>query len=297
MQDLNWNDLRYVLAIARSSGGHAPAARLLGVNETTVSRRLARIEAILGAKLFKRSEGSLLQTDVGQRVIERAERMELEVDAVKEITSGTKSAIAGSVRLTSIPILINRLLFPNLNELCCAYPDLHVEFIAEPRNLSLTRRDADLALRFARPVKEQRVIARRIARIEYAVYGRTGAKGSRLPWITYEDSMLELPHAAWIHQRVQAEGGATSVAVNDSELALHAIRAGLGKSLLPTFVGETERGLSRLSGNEAVLDRELWLLVLPELQHLARVKAVIAWLAKVIVGRSSGHKASGRAAM
>jgi len=285
MQDLNWNDLRYVLAIARSGGAHGPAGRLLGVNETTVSRRLARIEAILGSKLFQRSEGSLRQTDVGHRVVERAERIELEVEAVKEMTSGTKSAVAGCVRLTSIPILINRLLFPDLKQLYKAHPDLRVEFIAEPRNLSLTKRDADLALRLARPDREQTVIARRIAQLKYAVYGPSGRKASLLPWITYEDRMLGLPHAAWLHQAAGADRSVTSVVVNDSELALHAVKAGLGKSLLPTFVGETEQGLSKLSGCAAVLERELWLLVHPELKHLARVKAVIAWIEKVVMGR------------
>src|SRR5882757_5819123 len=117
MQDLNWNDLRYVLAVARSGGVHGPAGRSLGVNETTVSRRLACIETALGAKLFQRSEGLLRLTDAGHRVVERAERVEMEVEAVKEITTGTKSAVAGSVRLTSIPILINRLLFPDLKRL------------------------------------------------------------------------------------------------------------------------------------------------------------------------------------
>ena len=283
MQDLNWNDLRYVLAIARSGGAHGPAGRLLGVNETTVSRRLARIEAVLGSKLFHRSEGSLRQTDAGHRVIEHAERVELEVEAVKEMSIGTKSAVAGSVRLTSIPILINRLLFPDLKRLYSACPDLRIEFIAESRNLSLTKRDADLALRLARPNKEQRVIARRIAQIKYAVYATR--KSSRLPWIVYEDSMLELPHAAWLQHKARTESGVTNVVVNDSELALHAVKAGLGRSLLPTFVGETERGLTRLSGVEAVLERELWLLVHPELKHLARVKAVIAWIEEAVTSR------------
>jgi DNA-binding transcriptional LysR family regulator len=75
------------------------------------------------------------------------------------------------------------------------------------------------------------------------------------------------------------------VVVNDAELALNAVKAGLGKSLLPIFVGEAERGLTRLSGVEAVLERELWLLVHPELKHLARVKAVIAWIEEAVTSR------------
>jgi DNA-binding transcriptional LysR family regulator len=287
MPAFDWDDLRYVLAIARS-GAHAAAGRQLGVNETTVYRRLARVESRLGSCLFQRIEGSLLPTDLGQRVVARAERMELEAEAVAEAANGGKSAAGGSVRLTSVPILINRLLLPALHELRNSHPDLHVELIAEPRNLSLTKRDADLALRLARPNKEQRLIARRIAQLQYAVYGPSGADGPVLPWIAYDDSMLELPHAAWIRQTVRAEGRAPGLVVNDSELALHAIKAGLGKSLLPAAIGQNEPGLTRLSGEKAVLEREVWLLVLPELKHLTRIRAVIAWLEKVIKGRAHG---------
>jgi DNA-binding transcriptional LysR family regulator len=287
MPDLDWNDLRYVLAIART-GAHAAASRRLRVNETTLYRRLARIEACLGFRLFQRIEGSLLPTDLGHRVIAHAERMELAAGAVVEAANGGKSTAGGTVRLTSVPILINRLLLPELKELRDAHPDLRVELIAEPRNLSLTKRDADLALRLARPNKEQRVIARRIAQLRYAVYGPQDSSGAALPWIAYDDSMLELPHAAWIHQTVRAEGSAPGLVVNDSELALHAIKAGLGKSLLPMAIGENEPGLSRLIGNEAVLAREVWLLVLPELKHLTRIRVAVAWLEKVIKGRAHG---------
>jgi DNA-binding transcriptional LysR family regulator len=279
MQDPDWDDLRYMLALARS-GSHAAAARLLGVNETTVARRIAQVEARLGSKLFQRSGPALSLTELGEQAVNRAERIESEVATIKEAANATTSEVAGSVRVTSIPILLNRLLLPELHELYRAHPRLRIELVAEPRNLSLTKRDADLALRLARPHKEQRIIARRIAQIKYAVYGPSGAKGSTLPWIAYEDAMLNLPHAAWIHKTMRAERSAASVTVNDSELALHAMKAGLGKSLLPMAMGNSEPGLSRLSGKASVLERELWLLVLPEFKHLARVKAVIAWIEK-----------------
>jgi DNA-binding transcriptional LysR family regulator len=212
--------------------------------------------------------------------------MEIEAGAVMEAANGLTSAARGSVRLTSVSILINRLLLPALKELRDAHPDLRLELIADPRNLSLTKRDADLALRLARPNKEQRVIARRIAQLPYAVYGASGADGSILPWIAYDETMLGLPHAAWLHQTLRVEGRAAGLVVNDSELALHAIKAGLGKSLLPGAVGEQEPGLSRLSGGKAVLEREVWLLVLPELKHLTRIKIVIGWLEKIIKERA-----------
>src|SRR5262249_52113341 len=142
--------------------------------------------------------------------------------------------------------------------------------------------------RLARPNKEQRVIARRIAQLQYAVYGPSDADGSVPPWIAYDDSMLELPHAAWLHEAIRAEGTVPGLVVNDADVALCAIEAGLGKSLLPAAIGDSTPGLSRLSGEEAILEREVWLLVLPELKHLSRIKAVIAWLEKVFKGPAHG---------
>jgi DNA-binding transcriptional LysR family regulator len=187
--------------------------------------------------------------------------------------------------VTSIPLIINRLLIPALPVLYSGYPRLKLEAIAEPRNVSLTRRDADIALRLARPEREQKVIARRVGMFAYAVYGPSSGEPRSLPWITYEDGMESLPHVVWIDNAIKREGGEpASLKVNDSEVALHAIRAGIGKSLLPCVIGDADPKLARLSGAEPVLSRELWLLVHPEIRSLARTKAVMAWLGDVISG-------------
>jgi len=278
MPDLNWSDLRHVLAAARAHA-LAPAARALGVNESTVARRIARAEERLGSRLFDRIDGALLPTEAGEIAVARAERMEVEVDLLRGAACGADTAAAGTVRISSIPLIINRMLVPALRELYAANPRLRVEAIAEPRNISLTRRDADVALRMARPDREQKVIARRIAKLSYAVYGPSRRKAARLPWITYDAGMAALPHVGWIDRAIKLDGaGPPSLTVNDSEVALHAIRAGVGKSLLPCAIGDPEPGLMRLSGPVPILDRELWLLVLPELRSLARIRAVIDWI-------------------
>ncbi len=281
MQDINWNDLRFVLAVARA-GTLASAARLLSVNETTVSRRVARIETILGSQLFHRADGAHLPTEAGAAVLAHAERVESEIASLRETASGANLAVAGNVRLTSIPLLLNRLLVPEISVLLGVHPQLRLELIAEPRNLSLTKRDADIALRLARPDKEQRVLARRLALLQYAVFGPRSKAAASLPWITYIDDMLELPHVAWLDEAARAEKEKPSIAVNDLEVALHAMQAGLGKSLLPCVVGDHCDGLERLSGEQPVLARELWFLVHPDLAHLARVKAVAAWIEDAI---------------
>jgi DNA-binding transcriptional LysR family regulator len=281
MQDMNWNDLRYVLALARGAR-LASAARRLEVNEVTVARRLSRIEHMLGARLFERIGGRLVATEIGQVVIRQAEDIESRVEQINQTVTGADAKAVGLVRLTAVPMLLNRLLIPALPRLLPAHPMLQLHLIAEPRNLSLMQREADLALRFGRPEEEQRVIARRIADFAYWVYGPALLPSGPVPWIIY-DSSVSLPHAHWLAKAAQStpEVGPPLI-VNDSDVIVHAVRAGLGRSLLPGLVGDCEPGLRRHGSAEPVLSRELWLLVHPEKRRLARVEVVIAWLEQIL---------------
>src|SRR5438046_8179562 len=101
MQEMDWHDLRFVLAVARERA-LTPAARVLHVNETTISRRISRVELALGSQLFHRTKGLLLPTEVGLIVVQHAERMEAEVENLREVAAGVDSIAAGTVRLTSI---------------------------------------------------------------------------------------------------------------------------------------------------------------------------------------------------
>jgi DNA-binding transcriptional LysR family regulator len=286
MQDLDWDDLRFVLVLSRT-GSLARAARQLRVNETTVARRVARVEKGLGSRLFERVNGVLKTTEIGFVAVQHAERIEVYIGEVRNAATGADAKAAGSVRLTAIPMLLNRVLVPALPALLQAHPLLQLQLVAEPRNLSLANREADIALRLARPDKEHRTIARRVGALGYATYGPAAAPSRALPWITY-DNLPALPHVKWIEDAIKQEPEAgTRLAVNDSEIAVHAIRAGLGRSLLPRSIADREPGLSRLSGQKPVLTRELWLLVRPELRHLARIRAVIGWIEQVVAALSA----------
>ena len=287
MQDLNWQDLSFVLAVARGRT-LAGAAMRLGVNESTVGRRIARIEERLGARLFERGQGRLQPTEAGQAAVAGAERIELEVQALAGRVSGVDRLAAGTVRVTSVPIIVNRVLIPALPDLLSAHPQLRVELIAEPRDLSLTKREADIALRLARPRKETRAVARRVGRLDYAVYGPAGTESSALPWITYEEAMADLPQERWMAERALRDGNdPPPVMVNDAETILQGVKAGLGKSLLPIPIAERAPGLVRLDDGTAPLARELWLMVHPELRGLTRIRVVIDWLCAVVDNLSS----------
>ena len=129
MQDLDWNDLRYVLFLSRTQRV-AAAARKLGVDATTVARRLARLEQRLGVRLFERDAGRLTPTDSGRIVISRAQCIELDVDAVKDSVTSADSVEVGKVRLTAIPLVLNHIVVPALPSFLQSHPRLHIELVA-----------------------------------------------------------------------------------------------------------------------------------------------------------------------
>jgi DNA-binding transcriptional LysR family regulator len=218
----------------------------------------------------------LYPTAAGEAAIVRAARVEQEVEALETGVTGSEAGVTGLVRLTAVPILANRLLIPALPKLFTAHPGLRLELVAEPRNLNLTRREADIALRLARP-ESGTALARRIGRLDYAVYAPRRREG--LPWVTYEESLRLLPQARWV---AAAGGDEGPLLVNDAEAILQALHAGLGKALLPCFVADGDPRLRRLPGPKVALSRPLWLLVHRELRVQPRIAAVIAWLERLM---------------
>ena len=160
---MRWADLTYLLAVMRG-GSLMRAARSLRVDKTTVSRRLAALEAALGVALIERApDGRLSLSEAGRKVAARAEAMEDEARRIQADLGRNPGGVAGTVRLTAVPLVIHHLLLPDLPLLSRTAPDLGLELIAEARDLSLTDRDADIALRLARPRDGgQAVLARRI---------------------------------------------------------------------------------------------------------------------------------------
>jgi len=284
MQELDWNDLRHLLALGRE-GRPAAAARRLGVNETTVTRRLRAAERALGRRLFLRGgDGRLQPTEAGARVLAHAERVERELAALGEALGGGDLAVAGGVRLTAVPLLLNRLLIPALPALLTRHPQLRLELVGEPRDLDLTRREADLALRLARPRGGGRgVLARRLGWLDYTLVAPAGLDREaveQLPWIGYEEGMAALPQARWIE--AAAGTAPRPLAVNDAEAVLAAVRAGLGRSLLPRALAAAEPGLQCLETAETPPRREIWLLAHADLRPLPRIGAVTTWLRETL---------------
>jgi DNA-binding transcriptional LysR family regulator len=286
---INWNDLRYVLAVGRA-GTLAGAARVLGVNETTVGRRIAAIEDVLGVHLFDKVQGGKLSpTKAGTKAISQSEVIEQRVLALRNEIAGGDSEVAGTVRLTAVPILANRLLVPASRQLLDRCPQLHVEIVADFRDLSLVKREADIAVRLAAPKKGtgNALLARKIGLLKYDVYAAAplaASNASSLPWITYESTMGHIPQAKWLSEEVDRRSEPVAgLSFNDAEGLMHAVRAGLGKSLLPCIVADADPQLRRIAGvsSDELHCREVWVLTHPDQRSLARVSTVIDWLESI----------------
>jgi DNA-binding transcriptional LysR family regulator len=290
----SWNDLRYVLAVSRGRTLGA-AAKLLGVDDTTIARRLAALQQAMGVQLcYRLANGRLQLTPAGETAALRAEAMEREFGLLQAEISGADSGVSGTVRLTSVPIVVNRVLVPGAGLLLRRHPALQLELIADPRDFSLTHREADVALRLARPkTGGTRTKARRVGTLHYAAYASASCsvrEASSMPWITYEEAMAHLPQARWMAAAIRRGRGAVGqLRVHDAETALEVVIAGLGRSLLPRLVGDGDTRLRRMDERKAepVVTRELWLLTHAELAGLGRIAAVADWIAALLPRRST----------
>ncbi len=279
MQELNWNDLRFILALARSES-LAEASRKLGVNETTVARRVKKAEKLLKTRLFERTGGVFSPTKAGEIVVASCERVEVETQNMEYAVSGVDHLVAGTVRLTTVPVLLNQILAADLKGLVAEHPDLRIELVAEPRDLSLMKRETDIAIRLARPTRESGAIARRVGHLDYAVYVHKDQDTSSIPWITYDSRMGYLPQSHWIEDQMKKDNSQKIVTANDAETILACVKAGIGKSLLPIVIASMDSNLIKID-TSTTISREIWLMTHPELKKLPRIRVAMDWLVEI----------------
>lgn len=283
---MNWDDMRFLLAVAQA-GSLKGAARSLGVDKTTVSRRLRALETTLGRQVVEVGGQGLGLTEFGCRLYRHAEVMQGEMQEVDTLTGANSDGGLGTVRLTAVPMVINHILVPAMGDLRAAAPGLRLELIAEARDLSLLRGEADIALRLARPTEGgQGVLARKLGDIDYAAFALRDAARD-LPWICYETRMKYLPQAAALTRAAEIEGAA-QVSVNDAETLFRLVCSGHGKTLLPRIIGGAEPRLVEVPFRHGALPRrELWLMLRRELRDLKRVRLVADWVEGVLSARMS----------
>lgn len=285
MQKINWSDLRYLLALSRTrklSG----AARCLGVDDTTVSRRLKSLQRAAGVDLYHRaSDGAFQLTQAGDAVVEHIERIELETFAIDQVLGREMQKVTGTVRITSVPCLVNSILVPSIQPLLKQHPNLIVELVPDSKEMNLTRREADVAIRLARPqVGGTNVLARRIGLLHYGIFVSKEANADNdreCSWITYDDTMSFLPQAKWLNGQVKSGREAVSgLRVADTETAIEAIASGMGKALLPSIIGQNDQRLRQITFKDDRLlpQREIWILIHAQQKGLSNIQTVVDWI-------------------
>ena len=275
---MHWDDLKFVLAIARG-GSSSAAGRALGVNQSTASRRLTTLERRLGTVLFIRSRPSYIPTESGEMVITHAERMETEALDIAGKLNKQDFRPQGLVRIATMPWIITYLIIPELPAFTAHYPDIEIETIGDVRDRSLSKREAEIALRFE-IVPRGREYAATIAKIPYALYGPTGVDADALPWIAFgEDVAMSVP-AQWIEQ-ARTTTGRVSLRAHDAGFIHAAVRAGVGKGLVPQMLGDNDPALVRLSGPGPEIVRSLRVMVHEDMRRMTRAVTVIEWLREV----------------
>jgi DNA-binding transcriptional LysR family regulator len=282
-RSLAWDDLRCVLAIART-GSLSGAARALGVGHSTVFRRLNAIERRLGVTLFDRTREGYTATANGELAVAAAGTMEIEALAVERRMLGAAARIGGVVRLATSELFAGFLLPAVLNDFLAQHPEIEVEIDVSSRSVDLTRREADLALRASNAPPDD-LIGRQVGELRYAVYGARGqppvssvATLADLPWLGLDQSLAHLEIARW--RATHFANAKTRVRFNSLAPMLHAVGEGLGIAILPIFAGDRLEALSRLT---AVLEEprmKLWVLSHGDTRDNARVRALAQHLAR-----------------
>ena len=280
---LDLEDLRLLLALA-DAGSLAGAARAARVNHASAWRRLGGLEKRLGVRLFDRSRAGYQATAAGEEAIAAARRT---LDGLAELErrlAGQDVRPAGPVRLTTTDTLLD-LVVPALGALRRSHPGILVELVTDNAFFTLTRRDADIALRPAAAAPEG-LVARRLATIATAVYARRGTPADdpfALDWVAPDESLAHLAAARWIAARVPQ----ARIVLRASTLtALRAaVRAGIGATALPCFMGDGDAELVRLLEPQPAMDSALWLLTHPDLRRVARIRVVLDALAGHFAGK------------
>ncbi len=273
-QDARWDDLRVFLAIARQ-GSLNDAARALGVNHSTVYRRLNALEADLQARLFEREgAGAYTLTLAGEAALAQAEQMEEAWLALLRGVAGVDAWPAGTVRVTTAVALLP-LLAPHIAAFREHLPSITVELLADERLFDLHRLEADVAIR---PVLQapERAVGRRLGAVAWAVYGPAALPADHpLPWAEFGEPMTTRPVAEALAAHIPAQRE-VALTVNSVPAMRALLDAGGLQGMLPAFSGDASPHLRRRC---APIDAgSLWVLIHPDLRATARVRAFVDFI-------------------
>lgn len=273
--EIDWADFELIERIAEL-GTLSAAARALGVDQTTVSRRLQRAEDRLGGRLFDRIEGRLVRTPLLERTLPHLAAMAELAGVARAALAHSRAELDGRVRVTSVAFVLTRVLAPAFGLLQAAHPRLSVDLVGDDRAARFERRETDIAVRLARPTDDI-ALARRIGEIGLTL-ARIGpaAAGAAAPLFCYDDALGHLPEMRALARH--RPGAAVALRCNRLDVLIEAGLAAGGEMMVPDIMLDRDPRLATAlrSGVHAV--REVWLLVHPDRRRTPSVAAVVDWI-------------------
>lgn len=285
---MDWNDLRYFLAVARS-GSLTQASESLRVSQSTVGRRIAELEASIGTTLFQHHQTGYFLTDEGRGVLRHAELVEDSIMALERGATGLDKTPAGTVRLATSENLATHLIIPAMPAFQERYPGIRLEIVTSTVTAELGRREADIALRVVRPTRGNLTI-RRVGHMTYSVYGSRDyverhpvVEGEPLGgrhFIAWDDGHAHMPAAAWFAR--EHPGCKIALVTSSLPAQIAAVRAGLGLAVIPDFLTVND-DFVRVIPSDRMFSAEVWLVTHADLVASARVRAVSDFLADQVV--------------
>ncbi len=276
----NWDDLRVFLAAARA-GSARGAARELGVNQSTISRRIAQLEQSSGVRLFDRRPGGLVLTEAGDELLALSSEVEERIAAVDRRLQGRDVQLRGVVGL-SLPDFGIEAAAPHLARFAALYPEIELEVMVENDFVSLTHREADLALRLAIDPPAQ-LVGRRVASVWAAIYGSEGylegcarpIDPATLDWVRWDEPWRRIPPERWIAEHVPPER--IRARINSSQAHRELVAGGLGVGLLACYTADADPRLHRAAA-PVDFGLGLWLLTHEDLRRTVRVRTLLRFL-------------------
>jgi DNA-binding transcriptional LysR family regulator len=279
---VDWEDIRHFLAVAQF-GTLSGAARNLKVDHATVSRRLAALEAALDVRLVDRLPRSCHLTAVGRQVLERAKEMEAGAHGIARLARAAHAPLVGRVTLSAPPVLVTHLLVEHLARFRAEYPDIRLSLSAQGQQISLSRREADVAVRLVRP-DETGSVTRKVGVMAFSLYAHRSyahlVAPERWQFIAFDQNYADMPQQQWL----LGIAGDRRVACELNHISEHLIaaRAGVGVAGLPCFIGDRDHDLVRVGKDVPPFARDIWLLVHRDLRRTPPVRAVMDFVAVVI---------------
>ncbi len=295
---MNWDDARMFLAVARA-GQVLAASRRLGVNQATLSRRVAALEKALGTKLVVRRTHGCDLTEAGTNLMESLERVEAEFLASQARLDETAATIAGTVRIGAPDGFGVAFLAPRLGILADRYPNLRIQLVPAPRSFSLSRREADIAVLIGRPEKG-RLRAHRLIDYTLGLYASRGYLESRpVPraaaelanhrLVGYVDDLIYAPGLNYASEFLR--NWRSQIEISSAIGQLAAIRAGAGIGVLHDYMARPEPDLVRIL-RKISARRSYWLAIHENLHEVPRVRAAADFITEAVYEERRGFAAS-----